>query len=127
MKMATTPVELMKAPSPATTAINREISRVSLLPAVLISQSPSCCATPVRTSPSPMTNKAPSSTILGSLNPARACGTVITPVRGRAVSMSKPTASMRGLLMANIAMALPSNARTTARSVFIDCNRSSFP
>ena len=33
MKMATTPVELMNAPSPATTAISRTSRRVSLLPA----------------------------------------------------------------------------------------------
>ena len=41
MKMATTPVELMKAPSVATTVISKAIKRVSLVPAACISQSPS--------------------------------------------------------------------------------------
>ena len=69
MKMATTPVELMKAPRPATAAMSSTSRRVSLLPAVAMSQSPIRWATPVRTRPSPMTKSAPSSTMFASLKP----------------------------------------------------------
>ena len=72
MKIATTPVELITAPSPPTTSISRTSRRVSLLPALATSQSPSRCATPVRTSPSPMTNSSAIRTTLGSLKPASA-------------------------------------------------------
>ncbi len=40
MKIATTPVELITEPSAATASISRISKRVSLLPAVRISQSP---------------------------------------------------------------------------------------
>ncbi|CAH0301883.1 hypothetical protein SRABI106_03797 [Rahnella aquatilis] len=40
MKIATTPVELIKAPRPATVSISKTSIRVSLLPATFISQSP---------------------------------------------------------------------------------------
>lgn len=40
MKMATTPVELITEPSPATASISSTSRRVSLLPAARISQSP---------------------------------------------------------------------------------------
>src|SRR5262245_60104089 len=119
MKMATTPVELMKAPSPATAAISRTSSRVSLLPVLAMSQSPSRCATPVRTRPLPTTKRAASRTTFGSLKPARVSATPMTPVRGSAVSMISPTASMRGLLIANIAIAAASKPSTSARLAFI--------
>ena len=63
MKMAVTAVELIIEPSPQTTSISRTSSRVSLLPAFAISQSPSRRATPVRTKPSPITNSAAMRTI----------------------------------------------------------------
>ena len=118
MKMATTPVELMKAPRVETTAMSRAVRRVSLLPAVRISQSPSFWATPVRTRPSPITNRAPRRMMLESLNPARASFIVITPVIGSTVSMISATASMRGLFMANIAMAVARSPRTMASWLF---------
>ena len=108
MKIAMTPVELMKAPSPATAIMSNASSRVSLLRAFLRSQSPSCWATPVRTRPSPMTNNAPIRTMFESLKPASASPMLITPVKGSAVSMISATASMRGLLSANIAIAAAS-------------------
>ncbi len=40
MKIATTPVELMNAPSPAAANISNTISRVSLSPAKRVSQRP---------------------------------------------------------------------------------------
>ena len=58
MKIAVTAVELIVAPRPATVIMISTSSRVSLAPAALASQSPSLLATPVRTSPSPMTNSA---------------------------------------------------------------------
>ena len=119
MKMATTPVELMNAPSVATTPMSKTSRRVSLLPAFAVSQSPSRWATPVRTRPSPITNNAASSTMVESLKPASASLMVITPVKGSTVSMISAAASMRGLPMANIAMAAASRKRTIASSVFI--------
>ncbi len=116
MKMAVTAVELMVAPSPQTTAISRTVSRTSLWPALVISQSPSRRATPVRTRPSPITNSAAMRTMLESLKPASASPMVSTPVKGSAVSMISATASMRGLLIANITIAATSRARTIARS-----------
>ncbi len=119
MKIATTPVELMTAPSPATTDISRTISRASLLPALATSQSPSRCATPVRTSPSPSTNSSAIRITLGSAKPASASGVVMTPVSGSRTSISSATASMRGLLRANMTTAAASRARTSANSVFM--------
>jgi hypothetical protein len=116
MKMATTPVELITAPKAPTTSISSTTSRVSLLPARATSQSPSRCATAVRTKPSPITNKAAISTTLASLKPARASPMVTTPVNGSVVSTISATASMRGRLSANIATAAVSRASTTARS-----------
>src|SRR5690606_17082050 len=55
----------------------------------------------------------------GSANPASVSPTVTAPVNGNTVSMSSATASMRGLLIANIAMAAASSPRTTASSAFI--------
>ena len=72
MKIATTPVELMMAPSPPTASISRTSSLVSLSPASEVNRSPSFCATPVRTRPCPMTNKVAISTTLGSAKPASA-------------------------------------------------------
>ena len=40
MKIATTPVELMNAPSPATASISSTSNRVSLEPAIRVSQMP---------------------------------------------------------------------------------------
>ena len=65
-----------------------------------------------------MTNKAPSRTMLESLKPARASPIVIAPVNGSTVSMISATASMRGLFMANIAMAAARSPRTMASWVF---------
>src|SRR5580704_4175272 len=113
IKMAVTAVELMVAPRPQTTVMRRTISRISLLPAFTISQSPSRWATPVRTRPSPITNSAAIRTMFESLKPASASPMVSTPVKGSAVSMIRATASRRGLLIANITIAAASRARTT--------------
>ena len=110
--MAVTAVELMVAPRPQTTIIKRTISRISLLPALTISQSPRRWATPVRTKPSPITNSAAIRTMFESLKPASASPMVSTPVKGSAVSMISATASRRGLLIANITIAAASRART---------------
>ena len=84
IKIAVTAVELIVAPRPQTTSISRTISRISLLPAFAISQSPSRRATPVRTKPSPITNSAAIRTMFESLKPASASPMVITPVNGSA-------------------------------------------
>ncbi len=44
---------------------------------------------------------------------------VITPVKGSSTSMISATASMRGLLMTNIATEATSSDRTTMSSVFM--------
>jgi len=119
MKIAVTAVELIVEPSPQTTDISNTTNRRSLFAAVRVSQSPKARATPVRTKPSPMTNRAAIKTILGSLKPANASVIVNTPVNGSNVSMISATASMRGLLMANITIAAISNASTDANSGFI--------
>ena len=119
MKMATTAVELISEPRPPTAAISRTSRRVSLLPALALSQSPSRRATPVMTRPSPITNSAAISTIDGSENPANASFAVMMPVKGIITITSSATASMRGRLTTNIAMAAASINRTRARSRFI--------
>ena len=113
IKIATTPVELMTAPRPPTTSISSTSSFVSLLPARAISQSPRRCATPVRTRPSPMTNRAAISTMLGSAKPLIASLMLIAPVKGSSAIMIRATASMRGLLAANITTAETSSSSTT--------------
>ncbi len=106
-------------PSMPTDNINRTSRRVSLLPAVTESQSPSFWATPVRTNPSPITNSTAMSTMLESLKPAIASPTVITPVKGSSTIMINATASMRGLLITNMTTEATSRASTTRSSVFI--------
>ena len=115
-KIATTAVELMTAPSPATAAISNTRRRVSLSPALALIQSPRRRATPVRTSPSPITNRTAISTTLESLKPAIASFMVMTPVSGSATIMISATTSMRGRLSTNIATAAASSTSTTARS-----------
>ena len=119
MKMAMTPVELMIDPSNPTANMSRISRRVSLVPAVTASQSPSFWATPVLTRPSPITNNTAMSTMLESLNPAIASPMVITPVKGNNTIMMSATASMRGLLITNITTEATSRVRTTRSSVFI--------
>ncbi len=59
MKMATTAVELISEPSPPTDAISRTSSRLSLVPALASSQSPSLRRhAGAHQPPSPITNKA---------------------------------------------------------------------
>jgi len=98
MKIAVTAVELMVAPSPQTTSMRKTINRISLWPAFAISQSPSRCATPVRTSPSPIMNNAAMRMIFESLKPASASPMVSTPVKGNTVSIIKATASRTRLI-----------------------------
>ena len=64
--------------------MSRTMRRTSLLPALVINQSPSCWATPVRTRPSPITKSAAIRTMFGSLKPASASPAVGTPVKGSA-------------------------------------------
>ena len=119
MKMATTAVELIREPRPPTAAISKTSRRFSLLPAVASSQSPSRRATPVRTRPSPMTKSAAIRMIDESANPASASFMVMTPVKGIATITSSATASMRGRLTTNIAIAAASISRMRTRSRLI--------
>ena len=57
MKMATTAVELITDPIAATAPMMSTISRCSRVPPLCSSQSPTAWAAPVRTSPSPITNR----------------------------------------------------------------------
>ena len=114
MKIATTPVEDITEPTPATITISRKISFASLAPARAVSQSPSRCATPVRTSASPITKSAAINTMLGSDSPISASDMVITPVIGSATIIITATTSMRGRLSANITTAAPSSINTDA-------------
>ena len=117
MKIATTAVELMRAPSPPTATISNTRRRVSLVPADAFNQSPSRLATPVRTKPSPITKSAAIRTILESLNPANASLMLMMPVNGIATIMIIATTSMRGRSAMNIAIAAARSRRTIARSV----------
>ena len=58
-------------------------------------------------------------TMLGSLKPANASLIVMTPVNGMITIMSSATASIRGRLAMNIAIAAASSSRTKARLVFM--------
>src|SRR5678815_70646 len=118
MKIATTPVELMTAPSTATASISKASSRPSLPAARRSRKSPICTASPVRTSPSPTMKSAAMSTTFGSLNPASASGTVTTPQSGSATMASSATTSRRGLLAMNNATHAPSRPRTRASRGF---------
>src|SRR5690606_10720412 len=80
--------------------------------------------TPVRTSPSPMTNSAAMSTTLGSLKPASASSAVTTPSSGSSVIMSSATMSMRGLLTANMTMVAASKPKTMTKSVVTEASGS---
>ena len=118
IKMATTPVELMNAPSPATVIISNTSIFTSLLPATLTSQAPITVATPVRTRPSPIMNKAAIKITLGSLNPEKASVMLNVPLRTKAIMTSKATASIRTLPVANKTTAIASNERTHINSPF---------
>ena len=120
IKMATTAVELIREPRPPTAVISRINRRLSLLPAFTSSQSPSRRATPVMTRPSPITNNAAIRMMDESANPASASLTVMMPVKGINTITSSATASMRGRLTTNIAIAEVSMSRTRARSKFIN-------
>ena len=82
MKMATIPVELIKAPTEATTSISSVIRRISLPWPTRASQIPMAAATPVLTSPSPTMKSPPIISTEESLKPAtttallprRSCG-----------------------------------------------------
>ena len=119
MKIAVTAVELMSEPRPQTQSIRRTRSLVSLFPVLAMSMSPSFLATPVLTSPSPMTKSAAMRMMLESLKPASDSLMEITPVNGRATSMMSATASMRGLLSPNMTIAEIRRPRTSASSVFM--------
>lgn len=114
-----TPVELITAPSAPTLNIKRMTSRRSLFLAFAMSRSPIRRATPVRTSPLPITKSIAISTTLPSAKPASASSMLSTPVSGRAVSMRRPTASILGRPTANMKIATASSARTTERSAFM--------
>jgi len=121
MKIATTPVELIKAPSPATVIISRTSILVSLLPAIVTSHAPILVATPVRTSPSPIINSAAIKITFGSLKPESASGSVRVPLSTKATMTNSATASMRTLLVAKSTTAMPSRERTQINSPFTTC------
>ncbi|SRN45190.1 Uncharacterised protein [Shigella flexneri] len=118
IKIATTLVELINAPSPATVSINKTNILISLLPATLTSHVPITVATPVRTKPSPIINKAAIRTTLGSEKPENTSGTVSVPLNANATITNKATASIRTLPVANKTMATASNERTQINSPF---------
>jgi hypothetical protein len=105
MKMATIPVELMKAPIEATTSISSVIRRVSLPWPTRASQVPTAAATPVLTSPSPTMNSPPIISTEESLKPATASPVVRMPETANASRTPRPTASTRRRLLAKAAMA----------------------
>ena len=118
IKMATTPVELINAPSPATVIISNTSILTSLLPATFTSQAPITVATPVRTRPSPIMNNAAIKITLGSLNPEKASVMLNVPLRTKAMMTSKATASIRTLPVTNKTTAIASNERTHINSPF---------
>ena len=120
MKIATTPVELITEPRPAAASIKRTTSRVSFPPALVTSRSPNLEAIPVRTSPSPITNKAAIRMMFGSLKPAKASGTLVRPHNGRTTIARRATTSMRGLLKTNIPTQARRSPTTKSNSGFIE-------
>ena len=118
IKIATTPVELMNAPSPATVIISSTSILTSLLPATFTSQAPITVATPVRTRPSPIINRAAIKITLGSLKPEKASEMLSVPLKTNAIMTSKATASIRTLPVANKTTAIASNERTQINSPF---------
>ncbi len=121
IKMATTPVELIKAPSPATVSISRTSILVSLLPATSTSQAPILVATPVRTRPSPMIKSAAIRMTLGSLKPEKASLRVSVPLKTKATITSRATASIRTLPVANSTTVMPRSDSTHISSEFKTC------
>ena len=119
MKIAVTAVELIVDPRPQTTSIKKINRRLSLLPARAVNQSPKPRATPVRTNPSPMTKRAAIKTIFESLKPTNPSPIVITPVNGKATSIISATASIRGLLIANMTIAAAKRSSTTISSILM--------
>ena len=118
IKIATTPVELINAPSPATVIISNTSILTSLLPATFTNQAPITVATPVRTRPSPIINKAAIKITLGSLNPEKASVMLNVPLRTKAIMTSKAIASIRTLPVANKTTAIANNERTHINSPF---------
>ena len=74
-------------------------------------------ATPVRTRLAPTTNSAASTTTLLSAKPWMVSAMETAPVKGSAMIMIRPTASMRGRSITNITMAAASRASTRASSI----------
>ena len=118
MKIATTPVELINAPSPATVSIRKTSILVSLLPAACTSQEPILVATPVRTRPSPIINSAAIRITLGSLKPENASLSVNVPLRTKATIMPNAIASMRTLPVAKRTTAIANRQSTQISSPF---------
>jgi hypothetical protein len=110
--MATMPVELMKAPTAATTSINNGMRRVSLPRPTRASHSPSPYATPVVTSASPTMNKPPIMRTEESLKPATASLAVKTPETASASRTARPIPSTRSRLLAKATMAAARMAST---------------
>lgn len=79
---------------------------VSLFPATLTSHAPILVATPVRTRPSPIINRAAIRITLGSLNPEKASFNVSVPLRTKATMTIRAIASMRTLPVANSTTAM---------------------
>ena len=120
MKIATTPVELMKAPSPAIVNISSTNNRVSLAPATPVSQTPIRLATPVRTRPSPTTNNPAISITTGSPKPASASDTGRMPPNISAKMTSRATMSGRSRSLANSATVTASTPKTNPVSEVIN-------
>ena len=118
IKIATTPVELINAPSPATVSIRKTSIFVSLLPATLTSQLPTLVATPVRTKPSPIINSAAIRITFGSLKPENASLSVSVSLRTKATITSSAIASMRTFPLAKSTTATARRDNTQISSPF---------
>ncbi len=84
----------------------------------------------MRTSPSPITNNAAMRITFGSLNPASASWSVMTPLNGSTTSTSNATTSKRGLFATNNPTHTASSDNTKISSAFITgriTGRPSFP
>lgn len=101
MNMATIPVELMNAPTAATTTISSVIRRVSLPLPKLASRVPRAAATPVATSASPTMKRPPIISTEVSAKPAMASLLVTISLTARARRTPSATASGRIRSLAN--------------------------
>ncbi len=119
IKIATAPVELIKADNPATTNISITVSFSSFVPATPISQSPTAKAIPVLNNPSPTIKSPAIKSKTGSPKPDSASVGVSRPLNKRAKIAPTATTSRRTLSLTKRDTTTSSKIKTNNISKFI--------